>query len=554
MLSPLPDFAAKITRASITVTPAWKLGRFAPFDRVLDPHGTHIVIHKRRLPVYLLVLALAGWVAATGLLYAHTKYRRGFGEVRYLHLVLLPWKLDEHRRAQGAFWIRRGLAAAESHDWRRAFPLLRGGLHSVPGHQEARMLVARIYLMTGRVDLARDTLITGLPYHVDQLEYLRAVIGFLFSQQADDAVVALASELGPRLDAGSLASRLAATARAYAMFNRGRFVGAEEALREAGLLDTPEGRFVLARIAWERGLRDEAIAHARELTARVPDELEIYRTLIFWLGEANRPGELRRAALARQLARPDAPEGHLDFIAACAAAGHANRAAEAEAKYLAHFADDVSALLRLGESAARRGDSAATRRVLARCRELGDGVPAAELLVLDAELERRNHAAILERTFGLLASDGGISGWSDSQQLALTGARAVALYGTGQAMEAEPLMRRLREARRLSPVKLTVIAGHLEAIGCSAEARALLRHAVELDPLYQPALVRLLESVVAAGELEGVPPLVERIAGMRRPPASLLQHLGDALQSDRQIFLPGRQRALAALAAADAGS
>lgn len=548
MPSPHPDFADKVTRASITITPAWKLGRFAPFSRVLDPHGTHIIIHKWRLPPYLFLIALLGWFAATGLLYGHIKYRTGFTEVRYTHLVLLPWKIDDYRRDKGEFWIKGGLAAAEDQQWLQAFSFLRGGLVSVPEHQEARLLVARIYLMAGRLDHARDTLLEGLDYHADQLEYQRTVLGFLFSQQADDAVASVATELRPRLSPSSPAGRMAATALAYAQFNRGRFAEAETTLREAGLLSTPEGRFVMARIAWEKNRRDEALARLRELTSQVPDDLEIYRTLIFYLREIDRPGEVRRAALARQLARPDAPEGYLDFIAASAAEGDLARVSETETDYLARFVDDAPALLRLAENAAQRGDPTAAERVLARCRELGREIPAAELLVVEAELERKAYDAALERTSALTAADGAASAWPEPQQLALAGSRAVALCATGQTMEAGPLIHRLREARRLSPAALTAIAGRLEKIDHREEARALLRQAVELDPLYQSALVSLLGSALASGDLHGMPPLIERLTTMRKPPATLLDALRAALESDRHLFLPDRQKTLAALA------
>jgi thioredoxin-like negative regulator of GroEL len=548
---PHPDFADKVTSDSITVTPGWKLGRFAPFSRVLDPHGTHIIIHKWRLPPYLLLLALLGWLVATAGLHAHIKYRTGFTEVRYSHLVLLPWKIDDHRRARGEFWIRQGLAAAENQEWIEAFSLLRGGIMSVPEHQEARLLVARIYLMARRVDHARDTLLDGLPYHADQLEYLRTVLGFLFSQQADDAVAAVALELRPRLAPSSPAGRMAGTALAYAQFNRGRYAEAEATLREAGLLSTPEGRFVMARIAWDKDRRDEAVARLRELASQVPDDVEIYRTLIFYLRELDRPGEVRRAALARQLARPDAPDGYLDFIASAASEGDFSRATEAETDYLARFAADAPALLRLAETAAKRGDPSAARRVLARCLELDREIPAAHLHVIEAHLESRDYAAALERIAPLVAADGPASAWPEPQQLALAGARAIALYGDGQAMEAAPLVHRLREARRLSPAALTVIAGRLETLGQPAEARALLRHAVELDPLYQPALVNLLERAVASGDLHGMPPLIERLATMRKPPADLIEKLRAALQSDRQLYLADRQKTLAALATAE---
>ena len=519
------------------IVPAFGLGRFAPFNWERLPHSTAIRIFWGRVAVWLGVLACIGWLALASAAYGFVKYRRGFTEVSFQHMLFLPWKLDDYRRAKGEFLIKEGLSLAEKQEWRPALDLLRTGLVAVPGHREARLMAARIYLMAGRPDLVRTLLSEGLAYHGEELDYVRESLGFFFGLQADDTVISLTRDLLARLEAASPARRMAATALAYAYFNRDRLDEALALLSEERLLATPEGRFVSARVAWERGQRADAIGQLRELTAQVPDDYEIYRTLVYYLNEECRWSEVRRAALSRQFALPDKPEAYVDFIAACAAEGDTVARETAEAAYGEKFSDDVSALLKLGETAARAGRVQVVKRVVARCRALGRDQADAEMLLLLAHLERREYEAVLSAATRLSVEAGK---WPERQRLVLGGLKAVALLGRGEEVEAEPLVRRLCETRLLPAMLFTALAEQFEKAGRGAEARRVLRHAIEVDPLHQPALVMWLRGALAAGELGDSVGLIERLLTMRKPPEDVLAGLERALGSDRYLMLPRR--------------
>jgi predicted Zn-dependent protease len=540
-----PD-ASKVSLEERVIVPAFGLGRWAPFNWERLPHSTGIRLFWGRLAAWLVVLGCVGWLLLASAAYGFVKYRRGFTEVSFHHMLLLPWKLDDYRRAKGEFLIGEGLALAEKQEWRAAFGLLRTGLAAVPDHREARLMTARFYLMAGRPDMVRTLLVEGLAYHGDQLDYLRQSLGFFFGLQADDTVITLTSELRSRLAAESPARRMAVTALAYAYFNRDRLDEAVALLGEERLLATPEGRFVTARVAWERGRKAEAIGQLRELTAQVPEDLEIYRTLVYYLTEEKTWGEVRRAALSRQFALPDKPEAYVDFIAACAAEGDTAGREAAEAAFLEKFADDVPALLKLGEAAARAGRVEVVERVVARCRALGREQADAEMLRLLAHLERREYDRVLSAVARLSAES---ANWPERQRLVMGGLKAAALYGRGEELEAEPWVRRLCETRLLPAVLFTALAEQLAQAGQGAQAQRVLRHAVELDPLHQPALVMLLRVALEAGELGNHVGLIERLLTMRKPPAELLAGLERALGSDRYLMLPGRVRVQEEIAA-----
>ncbi|MFA6960497.1 MAG: hypothetical protein WC205_07095 [Opitutaceae bacterium] len=527
------------------VEPAFGLGRFAPFQYERDLHTTLIRPFWKRIVAWVLVLAVAGWLGLSGAVYVFVKYRRGFTDVQYEHILFLPWKLQEYRHSKGEFLIRQGMAKAKRQEWMAAFGPLRVGLLAVPEDREARLMVARIYLMAGRPDMVRTLLIEGLAYHGDQLDYVRESLGFFFGLQADDTVVTLTSELRARLPATSPVRRMAVTALAYAYFNRSRLDEALALLSEERLQGTPEGRFVMARVAWERGRKGDAIGELRELTAQVPDDFEIYRTLVYYLNEEHRWSEVRRAALSREFALPDKPEAYVDFIAACTQDGDETARVAAEAAYWEKFADDVPALLKLGEPAARVGRVEVVERVVARCRQLGRETADAEMLLLLAHLERREYDAVLSATAQLSAE---AAKWPERQRLVMGGLKAAALYGRGEAVEAEPLVSRLCETQLLPATLFTALAEQLEKVGQGEQARRVLRHAIEVDPLNQPAEVLLQRSLMKEGAVEEVAARVERLLTMRKPPVDLLDEVAQALRSDLYLYLPGRAKVEDAIA------
>ncbi len=526
------------------VTPAFGLGRWAPFQYERDRHATMVRPFFGRILLWLLVLVCVGWVAVSSGLYVFVKYKRGFTDVRYTHLLLLPWKLQDYRREKGEFWIKKGLADAGAQKWREALEFLSPGLKAVPENQEARLMVARIYLMAGRTDLTRTTLIEGLQYHGDQLAYLRDVAGFFFGLEADTTLIELMSELRLRLSPSTPASRMAVTALAYACFNRGRYQEAVEALKSAGLLDTLEGRFVTARIDWEKGRREEALVQLRELTLRAPDNNEFYRAVIALLREDRQWGAMRRASLSRQLALPDNAEAYLDYIEACGAEQDETARASAERVFFERFANDTQAQLSLGERVAAEGRLETVNGVFARCCALGRDEVAVVFLLMEAQLVRGSYDAVLTTWF---QSGARLSREKEPYPLMMDGLRAAALFGLGQDIEAEQLAGRLCLSWLLPVPTMLFLVEQWERVGRPEAADRLLRHAMEIDPLNRPAVLLALRLALKHGEMEKVPPLAVRLVAMRKPPFDMLDGVAKTLRSDLYLYLPGRLRAVAAI-------
>lgn len=509
--------------------------------------GGRIRIRWRLLGLYLASGAFLLWAIFSTSLYFFIKNRSGFTEVRYAHVAGLPFTLGAYRDAKGEFWVREGLKNAQDGEWRRAFDQLRMGLPYAPENEEARLTLARIYLMAGRPDLAGPVLVEGLDQHSNQADYLRSVISFLFGQQADAAVVEMADKLLAESKLDPQTRRMVAVARMYAHFNRDQFDKAEASMVSEKLEQSVEAAFIRARIAWETGTRQTALVMLRELHARAPKDAEIYRTLIVYLREQGRIDEARRVALSRQWDQPDSPEAYVDFIALCGMDGSIERQGEAEAEFLGKFAHNPPALLQLASWAAKEGRPALAWQVEDLCRNEKDHAAPAALLGLEAELRAANYADALARIEKFQSTTA--RSWNESQRSALLALEGVARQGAGQASEAQSSFNQLVTAPRVAPATLVSAGGMVAKLGADAEAAKLLQRALDLDPLNQPALVELLRLELKNHALDRALSLVKRLPDMRKPPNELMSSIIKNLESDRYLFLADRRSAIDGLQA-----
>jgi tetratricopeptide (TPR) repeat protein len=498
-----------------------------------------------RLGLWLIAGLAVLWLAVAAWIYNFMKNERAFTEVRYGQVLQLPWRQEEFKRSKAEFWVRQGMEYYRLGQYREAYELLRAGVPDVPENTEARIALARIYLMAGRKDFTRDLLVSGLEHNADQFEYVRSVLGFLFSQQADEVVATLMGKLIETTAPDSKLHQLARSAQAIAYFNRDHYAEAEKTLQDAGLLANPQSRVLLARIAWEKGLRETALLKLRELHRTYPADDEIYLNLVAHLRQAGAGAEVRRVSVDRQIKYPDRTEAYLEFLNISQDPAEHARRAEAERDYLTHFADNPEALAKLSEYAARNGRVALAEEVLTQCRSLGKGVQGAASAVVSANLEAGDFAQALARTEALGAED---LGWNEPQRVILAGFRMVALFGLGKEVEAEPELGRLLESRYLTAQSATALALRLQRTGQAESALKLLRRAVEVDALYQPALVALLRAEQTNRDLAELRPLVERLPSLRKPPADLLAELRATFESDRYLYLPKRAELVAKLA------
>ncbi len=500
-----------------------------------------VVVRWKFAVIYLLLVILGIWASAVGGIYLFVKYRVGFSEVRVAHIAGLPFTLDTYRTEKGQFWVRQGMIAAENNLWYDAFGMLQQGLPFDPANQEARMLLARIYVMAGRPEIAASTLVEGLDYKTDQMDYVRTVISVLFSQQADEAVVEMADRL---LKAGKLDGAMAKTvesARVYALFNRDQTERLEELLKSGSTASGLEGKFIQARLAWERGNRETAITMLRSLNSEVPKETEIYRTLTFYLREVGRTDESRRLALGRTFAFPDEADGYLDVIYAAIAEKNPEALAKGVDDFLKVFAEKQDALVRLALLAGSEGLPDIAWRVVALCPENSVQVRNASILALEAELTAKRYTDAEAKAAKILAEK---ADWPAWQRQIIQGLQGVAWLGLGKTTDGQGALARVLDRGSLPPAAFASMAKQIRRAGDSTLAARFYRRALSIDASQGGALVDLLEIELEAGTLEQSLDLVEKLPDVRKPSPVFMRRLIDQLESDRYIYVPARVSAI----------
>lgn len=524
------------------VRPFLGLGGWAPFQVERTQTETRVRVFWRRCFVWLLVLAVAGWMALVAGAYFFVKYQRGFTEVSYRQILVYPFDPTDYRRAKGEFFIEQGKALLAEQDYLKAFHALRAGLAQVPEDNEARLFVVEVFHLVGRADLAAETLIEGLGTNAGSADYCRRVFSYLFQQHRDDRAVEVAREVLARGELDRQGRQLVGLALATAHFNRGRYAEARAALTEGGLTGSRPGALLTARMHWEQERRDEALKLLAALSARWPEDAEIHGDYVNCLREAGRFEDWRLLGVARRLSAPDKPAGYVAELSALAAAGRAEELDGLERAALAAFGDDAEALKLLAGYAAQAGRGEFAERLYERCREAGQGWELAATAWVEARVVANEPQAALAAIRRVAADNPAWTGLD-----ALGGLRAVAAHAAGEWSEAALVLDAYLQSPGLRAEVLLPVAERLRLLGAHDVERRVLARAVALSPLNREALSRLIEWDLDHGVGDSLYPEVEHLLTLRKPPAALLKRMRLELQSDRYLLFSERDRVLALL-------
>lgn len=496
--------------------------------------------------VWLGSACLCAWLSLAAALFFYIRSNSGYTEVRFSHVAGLPFTLNAYRKAKGDFFLKQGLEAAKNNQWRNAFDLLQIGLPTQPENEEARLLLARIYLMVRRPDQAKEVFLEGLKYRNDEKsDYIRTVLNFLFEQQADSTVMDIADALLIRNDLSSDLRNTLVLARLYAAFNQDRFEEARRSLAGTSLENSPQAKFIDIRISWERGLRQSALIDLRDLHARYPQDDEIYRTLQFYLSELGRDDEARRLALSRQLAFPAKPEPYLDFIRLCSDRTIEARRTTAIDDYLRLFGNEASSLLRLQTLAAQFGWNGLAWRIVAlvpndQMRERN----TAAALAVEADLVGKAYAEAGQHAAEQLRQEANLT---EAECMIFTGLEGLAYFGRGEEAEGLARINRVLSSGMVSSTTFSSLGRHLQSMGMIEMAERLFARAVEVDALNTVALVSLLQLKVETHTLDESLDLIERLPLLRKPSRQLMEDILNTLRSDTFLYVKNREPAIRSL-------
>jgi Flp pilus assembly protein TadD len=524
------------------------LGRLAPFNRIHDPHGTHLRIYWNRCLLWAFALFPFVWVLGATGVYLFIKYQRDYPTVHYEHIVLIPFKLDEYRRAKGEFIIGVGKDLFKKREYLDAHSFMRAGLTQVPEDTETRRLLGELYLAIRRPDLARPLLVEGLPYNVEQLDYLQWVFASLFRFQEDDAIVRIAADfLAAVPNASPNARHVVLMAQATANVFRARYAEAEAVLARYGTSQTQDGQLLYARIATERGRPEIALGILRRLYTLYPENTEAYAQLFATLLRLDRPNEARRIALLRQFDAPDAHRAYLDELRCLHALKVEADFIAATTAYLTRFAHSAPALDALATVASDLGRPDIAENLYASRAQLPVTPATAAIACIEANLVAGRYAASTAAWQRVVQEDKtlpvGLAHGVDA-------IRAVALFAQGDYLAAQGAFTEFISQTEVRPELLILTARRLAAVGARDLARQALKRALFFDPLNNAAYRELITLDPVALVSDDFANTLARLLSLRQPPLDLLQALHRDLESDRYLFLPKRLAALQTLASA----
>ena len=533
--------------SSISSSHAQGMRRFAPFWFRRQGSGWQIQIYWKRFALFTAIVGLLGWIGTASAAYFFVKYNRGFTDVRFTDMLLLPARWQAYEVSRGDFLIANAQADLKKQNYREAFGGLRLGLIKSPANKEGRMLLAQFYALWKRPDLSRTTLLDGFAYHKEDPEYLKTLFAFLLQQQEDKQILKFYHELLGNNEALTPRNQLVALAAASSCYFRGNYDQAEAILSLYQIDVSRDGRLLLARINWDRGAKDLALDQVKTLANERPDDAEIYALTITYLRDLGRDDEARRESFVRTLANPRNARARIDLLYAYQKEGDTASLRTNVEEIYRDFSNEPSALLALADFAANTGDTALARRIYDYTKAKNLNWDGAALMTVEACIVAKQYQRALELVRELLKEN---PEWGKRFYAVFNGLQSIAHYGLGDAEAGQLLLNNFLTQDNVRADNLIAVSKRLLSVGAKAQARKVLEQAVQADALNQAALTSLVQLDI---ELNNTAPLaanVRKLLTMRKPSQAVLRAAFAEFGSDLFLFSPERTGLLQDLRAA----
>ena len=469
---------------------------------------------------------------------------QGIDRVSYADLFL-PSRWSEYRTARGDHYIANAQKLAADGHRLEALLLVRNGVARSPANRDGRLLLAQLLVEAGRPDTARQVFLDGVARHDADPAFLRPLFTFLLGQQQDAVVISLARKYLPASPAATERDRLFALAAATAGFFRGNYDTAEDFLHAVPQLATSrDGRVLSAKIEHDRGYRDLALLRLRELAAEFPNDTEIHADLVANLDRHGLAGEVRRTALAFQIAHPALPGPRLELLRAYRHDHEPDRATRETDAFIRDFATDSAALLALADFAANTGDAPLALRLRAHATAHQLPWEAHAILTIEALVVARDFHGAITTAQTLLQEN---PDWTKNYLPVVNSLLAIAHFGLGDTDSARLLLTNYLNQSYLRAENLLAIAQRLVDGDAAEYARGALTRAIVADPLNQAALTRLVELDLNLNRIDELPAHLTRLLAMGRPSPDIMRVAQHKLGSDLFLFSAERPAALEAV-------
>ena len=511
--------------------------------------GWKIRVFPLQSTVWFLGLSLVGYLGVGTALYLNDRVYRDLTGISWFDRVYPP-RWEEYRVARGNSYVEQAKESLNSGEFSRAFHQIRAGIGRSPANLEGRLLVADMLNAFGQPEISDHTLIEGIKFHYNNLPYIQRTIRQLFSRQKDAEVITLSQNLIARSDLSPRTKLLAALSLANAYFYRGHFDQAEDTLEKFNIAQNPEGRLLIAKIEWDRGFQDLAMALISQLAIEFPSNLQIYRTQVQWLITQDEVDSARRASLLRRIKYPDQAQPRIDLLYAFDKSDE-DSAVDSEAQSLfSDFGENYSTILQVGDFAANTGRTQLAERVFDHAQRNNQPLPGPALMVVESMIVAGNYRQALEQTTLTMEAH---PDWEAELAPVFNGLQAICYHALGEREEASLFLDSYLGLKSTRAENLVAVSERLLSVGANREARRVLAHAVDHDPLNQAALTRLIEFDLNSPDAPELPSSLGRLLTMRRASPVLLRDVYDRLGEDRYHFVQNRDQLLDRLLTALSG-
>lgn len=524
----------------IPLPPAKGWQKLLPFRRQRTSKGTRIRVAWKQALASFALLLLLGWFGLAGAAYCFVRYQRNFPDVRFVHMLFYPTQKSAYREAQGNYLIAEAKKQLSAQDYRAAFGNLGYGLSLAPGNRDGRLLLSQFFSAWQRPDRAEKLLIEGLPFHEQDIEYLKSLFSFLLQRQSDFVVIdltnSLLAKLGPNPPVDERL-RLIVISQATAKFYRGNYDAAEDLLKKYGVTNSPDGQVLSIRIAWDRGERESALDKLAAISEQFPENESIYAQYATYLREAGYDSQLRRLALLRQLSCPGQPRPRVELLYLYDKTKDTQSVNSGIEEIFSDFKASPETLLALADFAANTGRPELALRIYNYNKANQLPAEGAALMTIEAHLVAKQYLQALNAAETLMKEN---PDWKQRYASVFNGLQSIANYGLKDEEAANLYLNNFLNHAGVRAENLVAVSNRLLSVGANKQARQVLAQAIKTDPLNQTALVGLIKLDLDAGNADSVATHIRTLMTMRKPPQSLLQDAYAKLGSDRFLYAPGR--------------
>ncbi len=359
----------------------------------------------------------------------------------------------------------------------------------------------------------------------------------MLQRQEDARTLSLAKDLIGKDRTPSPRNQIVALAAASASFYRGNYDQAEDYIHMFGLEYTRDGRMLAARIAWERGFKDQALAQLSQLASESPKDEEIYAQSVSYLRETGREDEARRESFLRSISNPNDARARIDLLYALQKQGDTAAVASNANDIFNDFSNNSNALLALADFAANTGNPSLAQRVYDYTNLKKLNWEGAALMMVEANIVAKKYQTALDLVRQLLVEN---PDWGKRYYAVFNGLQAIAHYGLGDPESAQLFLNNFLTQSNVRAENLLAVSKRLIDVGAQTQARQVLVEAVKADPLNQAALTSLIKIDLPLNNTDTLVANIRKLLALRKPPRELLSSAYRKLGSDLFLFSPGR--------------